>query len=31
MKFDIKLILLGGIAYYVAQFIFGMAAGMLIH
>jgi hypothetical protein len=31
MKFNIKLILIGGIVYYVVQFIISMIAGPFIH
>ncbi|NNE05670.1 MAG: hypothetical protein HKN15_08115 [Xanthomonadales bacterium] len=31
MKFNIKLILLGGLAYYVAQWVIAMVTGMVIH
>jgi len=31
MKFNIKLILIGGVVYYIAQWIISMATGMFIH
>lgn len=31
MKFNIKLILLGGLAYYIVQWVISMASGMFIH
>jgi len=31
MKFNLKVILLGGLAYYVTQFVISMASGPIIH